>query len=155
MYLVPKYPQYPTLYSTLIYLWGFILICSIIVLPYSPTMSRLKRDKTTSNGSHLEKWQPFCFSKWISYFSESVGSEALVYQIWCLYHPVKDAFSMLVSPSERWFQQSALFMDIYGCCISRTVIDTDMHLVPKFPQCPTLYSTSIHLWGLKSMHFDL
>ena len=27
------------------------------------------------------------------------------------------------------------------CCISRTEIDTDMYLVPKYPQCPTLYST--------------
>lgn len=37
--------------------------------------------------------------------------------------------------------------------ISITVIDTDMYLVPKYPWDPTFYSTSTHLWGLKSMHF--
>ena len=41
------------------------------------------------------------------------------------------------------------------CCISRTVIDTDMYLVPNYPQCPTLYSTLIHVWVLKSMHLEL
>ena len=41
------------------------------------------------------------------------------------------------------------------CCISRTVIDTDMCLVSKYSEHATLYSTSIHLWRLKSMHFEL
>lgn len=41
------------------------------------------------------------------------------------------------------------------CWISGTVVDTDMCLVPKRPQDATLYSTSIHLWGLNSMHFEL
>ena len=41
------------------------------------------------------------------------------------------------------------------CCSLRTVMDTDMYLVPDYPECPTLYSTSIYLWGLKSMQFEL
>ena len=40
-------------------------------------------------------------------------------------------------------------------CISRTVIDTNTYLVPKYPQCQTLYSTLICLWVLKSMHLEL
>ena len=30
-----------------------------------------------------------------------------------------------------------------------------MYVVPNYPQCPTLYSPPIHLWGLKSMHLEL
>ena len=41
------------------------------------------------------------------------------------------------------------------CCISRTVLDSDMYVVPKYPQCPTLYSPPIHLWGLKAIHLEL
>ena len=40
-------------------------------------------------------------------------------------------------------------------CISRTVLDSDMYVGPKYPQCPTLYSPPIHSWGLKSMHLEL
>ena len=48
------------------------------------------------NGSRLEKWQPVLFFKWITYSSERVGSDALVCQIWCLYHQVKHCFSNLL-----------------------------------------------------------
>ena len=41
------------------------------------------------------------------------------------------------------------------CCISKTVIDTDTYLVPKYPQYPTLYSTIICLWVLKPMLLEL
>ena len=38
----------------------------------------------------LEKWRLFCFLTWVTYFSERIGPGAHVYQIWCLYHQVKD-----------------------------------------------------------------
>ena len=41
------------------------------------------------------------------------------------------------------------------CCISRTVLDSDMYVVPKYLQCPTLYSPPIHSWGLKAIHLEL
>ena len=39
--------------------------------------------------------------------------------------------------------------------ILRTVIDRDFLLVSKFPQCPSLYSTLIHLWALKALFSEI
>ena len=37
------------------------------------------------------------FFKWTTHFSERVGSKALVWEIWCLYHQVNDRFSNLLT----------------------------------------------------------
>ena len=50
---------------------------------------------TGTNGGHLEKWRPFCFWSWLTCFSERGGFEAPGYQVWCLYHHVKDSFNNL------------------------------------------------------------
>ena len=106
------------------------------------------KGKTTFFARHLGFWGPPSWNfAWLTCFFKRVGFEEYMYQISCLYHHLK---TLILTMSAKLKMQTQAI-----CCISRTVMDIDMYLVPKYPQYPHLYSTLIYLWGLKSMHFDL